>query len=233
MRVDGMTYAAILPRDVTADVGSRHTPAPSTSEPFGRKSTMMAEARGKLRQWRRRNGPKDSSSPSSADEALVASLYAEHGATLLAYATRLTGDRQLAEDVVQETLLRAWRNAAKLTEERGSIRGWLFTVARNIVTDRVRARQARPAEVSESPATPPIAADHADDVVTSVYVRHALQSLSPEHRAVLVTVYYGGKTAAEAAEILGVPPGTIKSRTYYALRALRSAIEEAKEEVPA
>ena len=190
---------------------------------------MMAEARGKLMQWRRRRDHPGG----STDEALVVSLYADHGGALLAYATRLTGDRQLAEDIVQETLLRAWRNAAKLTEERGSIRGWLFTVARNIVTDKVRARQARPAEVAESPAATPIADDHADDVVTSVYVRHALQSLSPEHRAVLVTVYYGGKTAVEAAEVLGVPPGTIKSRTYYALRALRSAIEEAKEEVPA
>jgi RNA polymerase sigma-70 factor (ECF subfamily) len=226
-----MTYAVMLPRDVLDGVANGRTPALPPSELFGRKTTMMAEARGKLRNWRRR--PDHRSGSGSADEALVASLYADHGATLLAYATRLTGDRQLAEDVVQETLLRAWRNAAKLTEERGSIRGWLFTVARNIVTDRVRARQARPAEVSESPSTPPIAHDHADDVVTSVYVRHALQSLSPEHRAVLVTVYYGGKTAAEAAEILGVPPGTIKSRTYYALRALRSAIEEAKEEVPA
>ncbi len=226
-----MTYAVMLPRDVTDDVADWHTPALPASDLAGRKSTMMAEARGKLRQWRRRNEPPRGSA--STDEALVTSLYAEHGATLLAYATRLTGDRQLAEDVVQETLLRAWRNAAKLTEERGSIRGWLFTVARNIVTDRVRARQARPAEVSESPATPPIAYDHADDVVNSVYVRHALQTLSPEHRAVLVTVYYGGKTATEAAEILGVPPGTIKSRAYYALRALRGAIEEAKEEVSA
>jgi RNA polymerase sigma-70 factor (ECF subfamily) len=219
-----MTYVVTLSR-------APMTPAAPTPDVAGRKTTMMAEARGKLRQWRRRNDRPDSAG--SADEALVTSLYAEHGATLLAYATRLTGDRQLAEDVVQETLLRAWRNAAKLTEERGSIRGWLFTVARNIVTDRVRARQARPAEVSESPATPPIAHDHADDVVTSVYVRHALQTLSPEHRAVLVTVYYGGKTATEAAEILGVPPGTIKSRSYYALRALRNAIEEAKEEVHA
>lgn len=225
-----MTFSAVLARNVLGDVVEPRTPAPPTPEPFGRKTPMMAEARGKLRQWRRRRDHPGGGSP---DEALIVSLYAEHGATLLAYATRLTGDRQLAEDVVQETLLRAWRNAAKLTEERGSIRGWLFTVARNIVTDRVRARQARPAEVSESPATPPIAHDHAEAVVTSIYVRHALQSLSPEHRAVLVTVYYGGKTAAEAAEILGVPPGTIKSRTYYALRALKSAIEEAKEEVPA
>ncbi|HEY3003329.1 MAG TPA: sigma-70 family RNA polymerase sigma factor [Kribbellaceae bacterium] len=189
----------------------------------------MAQARTKLARWRsRRDHP-----TGSADEALVASLYAEHGRMLLAYTTKLTGDRQLAEDVVQETLLRAWRNAGRLTEEQGSVRGWLLTVARNIVTDRVRARQARPTEVAENPSAPPIAGDHADDVVNSIYVRHALQSLSPEHRAVLVSVYYGGKTAAETGEELGIPPGTVKSRTYYALRALRSAIQEAKEEVNA
>lgn len=186
---------------------------------------MMAQARGKLSEWRgRRDRP-----GGSADEALVASLYADHGRMLLGYTTKLTGDRQLAEDVVQETLVRAWRNAARLTEEQGSVRGWLLTVARNIVTDRVRARQARPTEVAENPSAPPIIADHADEVVNSVLVRHALQSLSPEHRAVLISVYYGGKTAAEAGEELGIPPGTVKSRAYYALRALRNAIEEAKE----
>jgi RNA polymerase sigma-70 factor (ECF subfamily) len=190
---------------------------------------MMAEARTKLTKWRSRRDH----AGGSPDEALVTSLYAEHGRMLLGYVTRLTGDRQLAEDVVQETLVRAWRNAAKLTEEQGSVRGWLLTVARNIVTDRARARQARPQEVEENPAFPPIAADHADDVVTSLYVQRALQSLSEEHRAVLVTVYYGGKTALEAAEVLGIPPGTVKSRSYYALRALRNAIEEAKEEVHA
>jgi RNA polymerase sigma-70 factor, ECF subfamily len=221
-----MTMSAILPSPTISGGGGRSLPPQSHAPtPFGRKSHMMAQARGKLSQWRgRRDHP-----GGSADEALVASLYAEHGRVLLGYTTKLTGDRQLAEDVVQETLLRAWRNAARLTEEQGSVRGWLLTVARNIVTDRVRARQARPAEVAENPAAPPVVGDHADDVVNSVLVRHALQSLSPEHRAVLVSVYYGGKTAVEAGEELGIPPGTVKSRSYYALRALRNAIEEAKE----
>src|ERR1700710_1014428 len=73
-------------------------------------------------------------------EALIRSLYAEHGRSVLAYATRLTGDRAAAEDGVQETLVRAWKHADKLVEGHGSVRGWLLTVARNIVTDRARAR---------------------------------------------------------------------------------------------
>jgi len=159
-----------------------------------------------------------------SDEALIRSLYEEHGRSLLAYASRLTGDRQAAEDVVQETLLRAWRHASSMVNERGSIRGWLLTVARNIITDRIRARAVRPTEVAESPANPPIQRDHADSVVNSMVVLDALESLSSEHRDVLVELYYRGRTVSEAAQVLGVPEGTVKSRSYYALRAMRSVI---------
>jgi RNA polymerase sigma-70 factor, ECF subfamily len=193
----------------------------------GRKPGMTVPGLERRKRWSERRGR----SGPDADEALVTSLYVEHGRILLAYVTRLTGDRQLAEDVVQETLLRAWRHAGTLTEEKGSIRGWLLTVARNIATDKARARMVRPAEVQED-AAPPVSIDHSDDVVNSIYVMDALQSLSPEHRAVLVEVYYGGKTAAEAATALGVPAGTVKSRTYYALRALRHALQQAEEAAP-
>ena len=160
----------------------------------------------------------------SSDEALIRTLYQEHGRSLLAYATRLTGDRAAAEDVVQETLIRAWKHAASMVSERGSIRGWLLTVARNIITDRVRAKAARPQEVAESPTTPPIERDHAQGVVDTMTVLGALERLSPEHREVLVEMYYRGRTVTETAETLGVPPGTVKSRSYYALRAMRAAI---------
>jgi RNA polymerase sigma-70 factor (ECF subfamily) len=166
-----------------------------------------------------------------SDEAVVRTLYEEHGRSLLAYATRLTGDRTAAEDVVQETLVRAWRHASTLTEERGSVRGWLLTVARNIVTDRARARAARPTEVAESPATPPIERDHSETVVDTMVVLDALDQVSPEHRDVLVEIYYRGRSVTEAATVLGIPPGTVKSRTYYALRALRAAIGGPEPEV--
>jgi RNA polymerase sigma-70 factor (ECF subfamily) len=158
------------------------------------------------------------------DEALIRTLYQEHGRSLLAYATRLTGDRAAAEDVVQETLLRAWKHSAAMVAERGSVRGWLLTVARNIITDRMRARAVRPQEVAESPTTPPIERDHAQGVVDTVTVLGALNRLSPEHREVLVEMYYRGRTVTETAAALGVPPGTVKSRSFYALRALRGVL---------
>lgn len=160
-----------------------------------------------------------------SDEALVHSVYSEHGRAMLAYATRLLGDRAAAEDVVQEAVIRAWRNPDVLTNGKGSTRGWLLTVVRNLVIDRVRARAARPSEVDEDPEVQPAVADHADLVATSVTVRAALAGLSDDHRAVLEQLYLHGRGLNETASALGVPPGTVKSRSFYALRALRQNME--------
>ncbi|HXV92030.1 MAG TPA: sigma-70 family RNA polymerase sigma factor [Pseudonocardia sp.] len=167
-----------------------------------------------------------------SDEALVRAVYAEHGRALLAYATRLLGDRAAAEDIVQETLVRAWRHPEVLTNGKGSTRGWLLTVARNLVTDRVRARAARPQEVAENPDVPPVERDHAEQVVASVTVLRAMDALSEDHRGVLDQLYFQGRSLGEAATALGIPAGTVKSRSYYALRALRAALAE-REEVTA
>ncbi|MBM9506333.1 sigma-70 family RNA polymerase sigma factor [Actinacidiphila acididurans] len=161
---------------------------------------------------------------STSDEALVRALYEEHGRALLAYATRLTGDRAAAEDVVQETLIRAWRHPEVLTNGKGSVRGWLLTVTRNIVTDRYRAKASRPtevAEVSETAAAPSVQRDHAEQIVDSMVLMEALDQLSPDHRDVLVEIYYRGHTVTETAGRLGIPEGTVKSRAHYALKALR------------
>ncbi len=161
---------------------------------------------------------------SVADEALVRAVFEEHGRALLAYATRLLGDRQAAEDVVQETLVRAWRHPEVLVNEKGSVRGWLLTVTRHLVVDRMRAAAARPREVAETPAAAAAVDDHAEAVVDAAVVMEALGRLSEEHRAVLVELYFKGRSVAETATVLGVPPGTVRSRCHYALRSLRDRL---------
>jgi len=162
-----------------------------------------------------------------ADEETLRALYGEHAGPLLGYALRLTGgDRARAEDVVQETLLRAWQHPDALDARHGSPRPWLFTVARNIAVDAHRARTARPVEVSADALAVIPADDELDRALEGWLVADALTALTAEHRAVLVETYYRGRSVAEAATVLGVPAGTVKSRTYYALRALRLALQE-------
>jgi RNA polymerase sigma-70 factor (ECF subfamily) len=162
-----------------------------------------------------------------ADDELLRALWAEHGGPLLAYATRLTGgDRHRAEDIVQETLLRAWRHPEALAADRGSPRPWLCTVARNIAVDQHRSRRARPPEAGADALSLVAVPDDADRVLETWIVADALRTLSAEHREVIVETYYLGKSVAEAAAALRIPAGTVKSRTYYALRALRLALTE-------
>jgi RNA polymerase sigma-70 factor (ECF subfamily) len=157
---------------------------------------------------------------------LLRALHDDHADALWAYALRLTGgDRPRAEDLVQETLLRAWRHPEALDPARGSIRSWLFTTARNIAIDNWR-RPVRRAEVVTDQLPENAVSDETDRMLQSWLVAEALGHLSPQHRAVLVECFYGGRSVAEAAQRLGVPPGTVKSRTHYALRALRLALEE-------
>jgi RNA polymerase sigma-70 factor (ECF subfamily) len=164
---------------------------------------------------------------SSTQVELMQQLHEEHAAALWAYCVRLTGhDSGRAEDVVQETLLRAWRHPSVLDQPRGQLRAWLFTVARNIVIDDWRSRKARPELPTADPPERPVEGDHTDQLLLSWVVADAFTHLSPEHRAVLVECYYRGCSVAEAAQRLGIPEGTVKSRTHYALRALRLALEE-------
>jgi len=159
--------------------------------------------------------------------ALMRQLHDEHAAALWTYCLGLTRqDRARAEDIVQETLLRAWRNFSVLDESQGSVRGWLFTVARNLVIDELRTKRSR---FEFTVAEPPEIAhpdDQSDQLLQSWVVADALTRLSAEHRAVLRECYYRGASVAEAACSLGVPEGTVKSRTHYALRALRLALQE-------
>ena len=158
---------------------------------------------------------------------LVRRLHDEHAAALWGFCLRLTGqDRGRAEDVVQETLLRAWRHGEVLDRSDRAVRAWLFTVARNIVIDEWRTRRSQTEyPVAQVPETAS-GEDRTDEALMAWLVAEAVTKLSPEHRAVLVECYYRGASVAEAASRLGVPAGTVKSRTHYALRALRLALQE-------
>jgi RNA polymerase sigma-70 factor (ECF subfamily) len=168
----------------------------------------------------------------SAEADRLRSLYADHAGPLLGYVLKLTnGDRGQAEDVVQETFLRAWQHSEAFQPDRGSPRAWLCTVARNIVVDHARARRSRPREVGEeglflAAAHGATTEDDHDRILLGWEVAEAMATLTPDHRAVLRETYFKGLSVAEASKILGIPPGTVKSRTYYALRALRTAFEE-------
>ncbi|WP_225993783.1 sigma-70 family RNA polymerase sigma factor [Actinomadura rudentiformis] len=161
------------------------------------------------------------------DERLVAELYREYHRPLLTFVLRLTaGDRQWAEDVVQETMVRAWRSADRLDATTASLMPWLATVARRIVIDNRRHRDVRPPEVGDGALENVPMADEMDGLLHKVVVAEALNALSPAHREVLTETVLRDRTVNQAAEVLGIPVGTVKSRVYYALRALRVALEE-------
>jgi RNA polymerase sigma-70 factor (ECF subfamily) len=161
------------------------------------------------------------------DAELLRALHDQHAQALWSYVVGLTnGDRGRAQDVVQETMLRAWRTPAVLEQANGSGRSWLFTVAKRIVIDEWRSAGRRPRVVTDRVPEQAVGADTAQQTVDRQLVLAALRTLSIEHRQVLVECYFRGASVAEAAETLGVPSGTVKSRTHYALHALRQAIEQ-------
>jgi RNA polymerase sigma-70 factor (ECF subfamily) len=157
--------------------------------------------------------------------ALLQALHDEHAPDLWRYVVRLTGDPQLASDVVQETLFRAWQRPGVLAQGHTSPRAWLFTVARNLVIDNQRSAHTR-REIPHDDVPDARGADHTDAVLDSWLVADALAQLSLEHRTVIVHAFYGRRTIADIAAELDIPPGTVKSRLHYGLRALRLALQE-------
>ncbi|MDO8145789.1 MULTISPECIES: sigma-70 family RNA polymerase sigma factor [Isoptericola] len=161
----------------------------------------------------------------ATDDQLLTAIHTEHAADLHRYVTRLVRDPGEAQDVVQEALLRLWRHPDVLERPEESVRAWLFTVARHLVVDQARsARRRRERTTDQVPEIPEPDATQA--VLDAWLVADALSGLSADHRAVVVGAYYGGRTVAELAVEHGVPPGTVKSRLHYALRALRLALQE-------
>jgi RNA polymerase sigma-70 factor (ECF subfamily) len=157
-------------------------------------------------------------------------IYAEHGTALLAFATRVCGgDRQRAEDVVQEVLVRAWKHPEVSASGSGGERAWLITVTRNVAIDVFRAQRSRPQEIGgsalDAPGVVP-SVDELDRAVEAWTIAAALESLPPHHRDVLVETFFKGRSVAETADVLGIPAGTVKSRAYHALRSLRRILVE-------
>jgi RNA polymerase sigma-70 factor (ECF subfamily) len=163
---------------------------------------------------------------SVAEAEVLRAMHDAHAGAVWGFVLGLVGgDRARAEDVVQETFLRAWRSPRVLAGPPTAARNWLFTVARRIVIDEWRAGVRRPesvtAQVPEQPYADPTA-----QIVERQLMVTALRTLSPEHRQVLVTCYYRGASLSEAAQLLELPLGTVKSRLHYALIALRAGLEQ-------
>jgi RNA polymerase sigma-70 factor (ECF subfamily) len=157
-------------------------------------------------------------------EEALPELYRRYERRLYGLGLRLLGDRGLAEELVQETFVRVWRTADRFDPERGTVTAFLFTIARRLAVDLWRRPSSRPLEPEAERAGDP--ESEFDQVLQQVVIRDALDSLSDAHRQVLELSYGSDLTQAEIARQLGISLGTVKSRSYHALRAFRRAVEE-------
>jgi RNA polymerase sigma-70 factor (ECF subfamily) len=162
----------------------------------------------------------------SGDE--LRELYRRYSGELFGFAMSALGDRELAEEVVQDVFAQLWRHAERYDGRRASVRTWLYAIARNRIVDAHRRAAARPKRAEDRTADEASAELDAslDQAVLRWQVSAALARLSPAHRDVIRLAHYGGLTMREIAERTGVPLGTVKSRTSYALRHLRLILDE-------
>lgn len=159
----------------------------------------------------------------NGDEGAVDELYDLFARRLYGFGVRLLSDPGLAEELVQETFVRIWREARKFDAKKGGARTFIFTVARRIAIDLHRRPSSRPLQLArEEHAT-----DRADEVDTHVDVERAMQTLSPAHKQILELLHFQQLTQSEAAEALDLPLGTVKTRAFHAVRALRVALQGA------
>jgi RNA polymerase sigma-70 factor (ECF subfamily) len=155
------------------------------------------------------------------------SLYRAYASELLGFALHALSDRQTAEEIVQETFTRAWRHADTYDPSRGSVRTWLYQIARHAIIDSRRRSAVRPGlalddqDPDREPGGPSI-----EQAMLGWQVATAMERLSPEHRQVVRLAHVQGLSVREISRAIGLPEGTVKSRTWYALRSLRLALEE-------
>ena len=159
-------------------------------------------------------------------DAAIRQLYSEYGPVLHSYVQRFCPDRASADDIVQETFIRAWRHLPQLRTDARMIRPWLFRVARNLLTDANRAARARPRIVPAEPTREAGTDSGLDEVLDRQLLSAAFRHLSPAHQSVLLETFYRGGTTAAVARELGIPHGTARSRLHYALDALRQQLQE-------
>ena len=154
------------------------------------------------------------------DEEFMRELYDRYRPQLQGYVMRLTRDAQWAEDIVQGAMVRAWQARHKLIHGKAATGSWLFTAAYRIFIDEYRSRSAQPVTLTgQDIAASDSCDDEAERLTWSMTLASALSALSESHRQAIVHIYYLNRTFDEAARVLGISPGTVKSRVYYALRA--------------
>ncbi len=165
--------------------------------------------------------------PSAED--LIRELSADHGAALLVWARRRCASDADAEDLVQETLVKAWRYQHQYDPARGIQRQWIFGIARNALIDQHRASSRRLRLVSPSQRVEQVSTDsEINEVVERTVIGEALGGLPDSNREVIVASYYRGLSVREISKELGIPEGTVKSRMFYGMRALRLSLEQAE-----
>jgi RNA polymerase sigma-70 factor, ECF subfamily len=161
----------------------------------------------------------------SGDE--LRELYRRYAGELFGFASNALGDREQAEEVVQDVFAQLWRHAGEYDQRRASVRTWLYAIARNRIVDAHRRAAVRPKHAEEDSLESAAEIDAAlDQAVLRWQITAALARLSPAHREVIRLAHYGGLTMREIADRIGVPLGTVKSRTSYALRSLRLILDE-------
>lgn len=160
----------------------------------------------------------------TADETGLHRAFLAHGRELFGFARRALDDTSAAEEVVQETFIRAWRARHRFDSNLGSLRTWLFAIERNVVIDHTRARSLRRTEPLEDDIA--TSSDELEQAMVGWQVEEGIRRLRPDHRQVLLEVYYRGRSSREVALELDIPEGTVRSRLFYALRSLRLVLEE-------
>ncbi|MCW2813288.1 MAG: polymerase, sigma-24 subunit, subfamily [Nocardioides sp.] len=175
--------------------------------------------------------PRRPAPPLLSTEDGVRAAYAAHGAEIYRLALRGLGDAGVAQDVVQETFLRAWRARDRYDAGRASLRTWLFEIARNVVVDTQRSRAARPwlrglADHETLAAAAPGVGSGWDAAMRRILLEEALRRIGDDHRQALEQTYLADRSYPEVAAELGIPESTLRSRVFYGLKALRVVMEE-------